>query len=451
MAETKPFSLQSPEQIAKDYGGNKQKIAAAMQMGILDPTAGTLAGMFIDRMRAAAQTEGAPQQSVAQQVFAPPAPPQMPAGLGAMSPLAPNTQMPPAAPQGGLGMAPQAPLDMPPPVPGMSEPMMADGGVAALPIPDDMFMESDDYAGGGLVAFATGTGSMGVDEEDEEITVTGSPNRYGYAPTLAENLAIVKANTPQETKYGSKLMEMLEAENSPEAQKKRSKADMWAAIGAAGSKIASTPGSLLQAASAGLGEALPLMQASAKERRTEQRENIKALAAREDVTNKQAREAFGLANELQKAYAGAMDAEEKRKLDERLNNADNATRILAQKMANDATIRSAEIQGAATTGVLDKQIILAGAQAANAARNQLLEMRQITTNPIGAAHNAYMMAQKTGTPEQVAAAYANLQKLEDAYVQSEVRKVTGAVAGIGGVPPAPDYGTPPPGTVQRIN
>ena len=73
--ETKPFTMQSPEQIAKDYGGNKQKIAEAMQMGILDPTAGTLAGMFIDRMRSAAQTEAAPQQTVAEQVFAPPAPP----------------------------------------------------------------------------------------------------------------------------------------------------------------------------------------------------------------------------------------------------------------------------------------------------------------------------------------------------------------------------------------
>ena len=60
--ETKPYNLQSPEQIAKDYGGNKQKIAEGMQMGIIDPTAGTLAGMFIDRMRSAAQQEQAPRQ-----------------------------------------------------------------------------------------------------------------------------------------------------------------------------------------------------------------------------------------------------------------------------------------------------------------------------------------------------------------------------------------------------
>ena len=51
--ETKPYRIQSPEAIAKDYGGNKQQIAQAMQMGIVDPTAGVLAGMFIDRMRSA--------------------------------------------------------------------------------------------------------------------------------------------------------------------------------------------------------------------------------------------------------------------------------------------------------------------------------------------------------------------------------------------------------------
>ena len=108
--ETKPYSLQSPEQIAKDYGGNKQKIGEAMQMGLIDPTAGTLAGMFIDRMRSAAQQEQVPQQTVAQQVFspqppqgAPPAPPA-PAGLGATPEAAQMGQQmpPPSMARGGM-------------------------------------------------------------------------------------------------------------------------------------------------------------------------------------------------------------------------------------------------------------------------------------------------------------------------------------------------------------
>jgi len=168
--ETKPYSLQSPEQIAKDYGGNKQKIAEAMQMGILDPTAGTMAGMFIDRMRSAAQMEAAPQQTVAEQVFAPPAPAQppmgAPAGLGATPEAA-------AMPPQEMGMPPQEmpPQEMPMMAEGgMVPPYASGGGLSDMPLPDGMFDEpsnggfSDGYAGGGLVAFAAGD----MVDEDEE-------------------------------------------------------------------------------------------------------------------------------------------------------------------------------------------------------------------------------------------------------------------------------------------
>lgn len=166
--ETKPYSIQSPEQIAKDYGGNKQKIAEAMQMGVVDPTAGTLAGMFIDRMRSAAQAEQAPQQTVAQQVFTPPAPPAPMGGVGAPPPI------PPQGAPAGLGATPEA-AQMPQipapemPVPEMGAPEMAapeeeapmgmaGGGLTTLPLPDAMFDEPDNgsYADGGIVAFAKG-------------------------------------------------------------------------------------------------------------------------------------------------------------------------------------------------------------------------------------------------------------------------------------------------------
>lgn len=120
-ASTKPFTLQSPEQIAKEYGGNKQKIAEAMQMGIVDPTAGTIAGMFIDRMRAAAQAEQAPQQTVAQQVFAPPAPPT--GGIGMPAPQGAPPQGAPPAPPAGLGGTPEA-AQMQAPMPDMGAPQM---------------------------------------------------------------------------------------------------------------------------------------------------------------------------------------------------------------------------------------------------------------------------------------------------------------------------------------
>lgn len=195
--------MQSPEQIAKDYGGNKQKIAEAMQMGILDPTAGTLAGMFIDRMRSAAQQEGAPQQTVAEQVFAPPAPPQQPAGLGATPQAA---AMPPMGPPPEMGAAP--PQEMAPPqmeMPAEEMPMMAEGGMVPpyasggglsdIPVPDGVFDEpsnggfGDGYAGGGMVAFADG-GSTGDYIEQTALSMFPNLQIAGRGRTAARNAQV---------------------------------------------------------------------------------------------------------------------------------------------------------------------------------------------------------------------------------------------------------------------
>lgn len=145
--ETKPYSLQSPEAIAKEYSGNKMKIAQAAQLGLLDPTAAVLAGMFIDRMRGAQQQEQAPQRTVAQQVLSPT--PQAPAGAGlGATPQA--AQLAAAYPEEGA----------PPPIPGPTIPtqepvMAADGGLMSLPVDDAMFEPT--YKEGGIVAFAAGS------------------------------------------------------------------------------------------------------------------------------------------------------------------------------------------------------------------------------------------------------------------------------------------------------
>lgn len=170
---SKPFNIQSPENIAMEYGGNKQKIAQAMQLGVVDPTAGVLAGMFIDRMRAAQMQEQVPQGTVAQQVMggAPPAPPTAPSGgLGATPQAAP----PMAPPQ--MGMPPEAAM-APPQGEMMASPQeapmgMAEGGIVGIDIPDTMYDEpsnggfDDGYAGGGLVAFAGGSPGRRMTEEE---------------------------------------------------------------------------------------------------------------------------------------------------------------------------------------------------------------------------------------------------------------------------------------------
>lgn len=136
----KPFSIQAPEEIAKSYAGNKQRIMEAAQMGVVDPTAAILAGMFIDRMRGAQMQEGANPPTVAQEVMggAPPAPPAPSPSAGGLG----------AIPQGAPPMAPEA---------AMPE-GMAEGGLVGLSVPDTMFDEPSDggFAGGGIVAFAKG-------------------------------------------------------------------------------------------------------------------------------------------------------------------------------------------------------------------------------------------------------------------------------------------------------
>ena len=288
--ETKPYSLQSPEQIAKDYGGNKQKIAEAMQMGIIDPTAGTMAGMFIDRMRSAAQQEAAPQQSVAQQVFAPPAPPPMaaPAGLGA-TPEA--SAMPPMDAAPPMGAAP--PQEMPPQgeMPMMAEggmipPYASGGGLSDMPLPDGMFDEpsnggfSDGYAGGGLVAFAAG--DM-VDEDGD-----GNPDTYfgyNYKDPSANAAMRDKLFGVPETKYSSEYEADLLKRRNPEAQKAGRKKDINMALIEAGIAMANTPGSMLQSATRGIGAALPGFKAAEKERRAEEREIQKGLMDLEQGRN----------------------------------------------------------------------------------------------------------------------------------------------------------------------
>jgi hypothetical protein len=137
--QTKPYNLQAPEDIAKEYGGNKQKIAKAAQMGLLDPTAAVLAGMFIDRIRGAQAQEQVPQQTVAQQTFAPM-----------------------QGPQQALGATPQAPQ-----MAAMQQQMAPRPGIAGVnQIPTNPNMMPS-AAGGGLVAFAAGDRvSGGMSEED---------------------------------------------------------------------------------------------------------------------------------------------------------------------------------------------------------------------------------------------------------------------------------------------
>ena len=200
----KPFSIQAPENIAKEYAGNKQKIAQAAQMGIVDPTAAVLAGMFIDRMRSAQVMEAGQSPTVAQQVLGgqPPqsAPPPPQQGIGVPPQGMPMPPQGMGAPPQQMPMAPP-PQDMPmaPPPQGM-----AAGGLTTLPVPDAMFDEPENgsYAGGGMVAFADGGGvdferfrraiidqESGGDYGIANAEGSGAMGAYQFMPPTARALA----------------------------------------------------------------------------------------------------------------------------------------------------------------------------------------------------------------------------------------------------------------------
>ena len=170
----KPFSIQAPEDIAKEYAGNKQMIAQAAQMGVVDPTAAVLAGMFIDRMRSAQVMEAGQQPTVAQQVFSsqPSAPP---AGLGATPQAAAMPPQEMGAPEGEMPMMAEG---------GMVPPYASGGGLSDVPVPDGMFDEpsnggfGDGYAGGGMVAFSGG-GGVDFDRFRRAIIEQESGGDYG--------------------------------------------------------------------------------------------------------------------------------------------------------------------------------------------------------------------------------------------------------------------------------
>lgn len=455
--ETKPYRIQSPEDIAKDYGGNKQKIAQAMQMGVVDPTAGVLAGMFIDRMRSAQMQEAAPQPSVAQQVMggvpqAPGAPP-----MGAPPPGAPPMGgMPPAPPMGAPPMG--APPMGAPPMGGMppgAPPMgMADGGLAALPISDYMFNEPDNggYANGGIVSFreAGPVGSIQEAAADEEIAVTGrrypqGPDQYYgfYLNPEAERAKIERMYKPDRA-AGTALMDFFGKTLSPEAQKKRADEDKYFALAQLGATMASTPGGLLRAFSAGVGKALPGLRESAKERRAEQREAIIARAQQEGLNNKEARDMYGLIMDGT-GKAGQFDVD-------RLNR-DQRERIAKyeQKGANWRAIVAAEADKygynkrsetqrdyfAGLTGQTIRQVSVA-------ATAQLPELRNNIASEVGAANNALKMAVSGGDKKAIADARATLKAAETKFVNEQVALAmnAGMSGGLPGVPGAPKGGMP---------
>lgn len=183
------------EDLATKY--SKQQLQQMAQMGQIDPIKAVLAGNLINHIVMANIKK--PETTVAEDTFKPIEPPQM----GMPSPdmaAAPAPQMGMPSPE--MAMAPS-------PTP------MAEGGLASLPISDDMF--PDEYAGGGVVAFAAG-------------------------------------GMPQEVLDYQKYL----ADNAKRAEEMR-EYNKWMALNAIGEKLSTTPGGFLRGVSSSIGAGVPIL------------------------------------------------------------------------------------------------------------------------------------------------------------------------------------------------
>lgn len=415
---SKPFSIQAPEQIAKEYAGNKQKIAQAAQMGLVDPTAAVLAGMFIDRMRSAQVMEAAQQPTVAQQVLGGGGLPQPPVnaspGLGAVTP----TPSPP--PMMGAPMGAPAPA----PAPAPQAPMgMAMGGLAGLSVPDTMFDEPSNggYSGGGLVAFAD-AGLVDADaetnqkDEEELEAATGDivassrkvpkpttkylPGTMFTAPEMLgglksgflENFDLFGEAAPRETKRAKELEAVLEAERSPEARKKRKKEDMWMTLAQIGSTMATTPGSLLEAAGAGIKAALPGAAAAAKERRGEERAITKELLAEERLANKEVEARAAIALDMLKGYNTIEQAFQDRNFNNMLTRLGIDADVVKARIMAGASVQGAMLAASASRYGSDMQYKGERERSQAAARQMVADL----VGPGGPNYGQYMKAVRAG-------------------------------------------------------
>jgi hypothetical protein len=303
----------------------KQNIGRAMYAGVINPVVGTIAGMKIDRIVAAQMAQQTNPPTIAQQVFAPPAPPAPPMGAPPMG----------APPMGG----------MPPGAPPMG---MADGGLAALPVPDNMFDEPTDgeFAGGGIVAFA------GAGEVDAEQILRENMDYYRDPQNFMRD--INEAYQPKR-EYAERANQYNKDLLSEEGQKERRAEDINDFITRFGFELMGTPGGLGEAASRAASKTLPGLQEATKERRAEVRDALKQLAADEGMTNAEQRafvlkgmEGRGEAGKIAEGFAQRKAAEDIAKLNA-------ATDLEQSRITAAGNLASARETSAGYGRSLDKQ------------------------------------------------------------------------------------------------
>jgi hypothetical protein len=199
-----------------------------------------------------------------------------------------------------------------------------------------MFSEPDygGYASGGLVAFSTGNLVEDEDPNNRDIVVTGPeedkepppfrdvrinplafdvrPEIAGFKDSLLGNLGSINEASPYNTAQAQRYAEYLEGQLSPEQRAQRRQEDMWAMLGQAGARMASTPGSLLQAIGAGVGEAVPNVARALSERRAEERAVRQELLGEERTGNEERMGRVAVGLDMLKNFSSLEEAQNDR-------------------------------------------------------------------------------------------------------------------------------------------
>jgi hypothetical protein len=328
----------------------------------------------------------------------------------------------------------------------MVPPYMNNGGLAELPVPEDMFSEphNGSYAGGGIVAFGAGEYiQQGPDEPEADAAGTRlqKPKSkslgalpsfdiprsiFGVSGDVMTNMDRLKETYTPQTKQMDRATKAYEEELTPEGLKKRRDEDLGAFLMKFGAKLASTPGDLLTAAGIAGGEALPGLEAASKERRADQRQMLKNLQENEGLSNKEAKEARNLALDMQIKYGSLAVALQDTAFKNLWQQMDDNTRRYVAKLSNEASRYSANKGYDAAVVGLNRENARITQLAVKSVDDKIAEGGELQPEYLNAPNKA-------------------------AYRQKKIAEEVAALGGyLGGGGGGGGYGPPPKDAVKRI-
>lgn len=368
----KDISMMTPSEIAFKYDGNKRQIAMAVQKGILDPTAAALAGIFIDRTLQS--NLRAPETTVYEDMYS------------------------------------------------------GEGGVAGLPVPEDMV--PNEYAGGGIVAFAN-RGAVSLtdivaaqqardpfyDEDEESGDVDVDKLRR-----LAMARRQLRAEGPTEAREEAREFYKKAGERAAGLSKKQIG---LAGLGAAGALL-STRGSVGKALAEAEKAARPGLQKALETEASGEESRIRGLLGLEEKERAEmAEDIKGAENVLaRKISAGPrsnqMDRYVKLQTDAAIEKGDTRPRGLIEAEFADKFIQFTAAPRAEQAGAASYRSTIDAGQYAMQLRDKNRRIYNLANQPI-----------TRDTPPDTATRIREAQRRRD-ELENEIRRVTGFIGG----PPA---------------